>query len=293
LSQNCLLDTSAFRSLGYKRIEQLRHEGHRLHASPYTFWELLCHVSEKDFERAKGQLIGKSKLVDFLDDPRAEIERAVLPAGAPIYQRVPDMDKIYAALAALENAESLADFYRSYIVDDRGQYFAIKGCSEQAQEALQHEEDIYRGFVKSVIACFSLKTETARNASERHQRVLELVKGYEIVLARKGAMGSDLNSEVRRRTYIYFSYVLHRALKLHEDGAKEAPRNDHEDARLCLHLQIDTPCTIVTCDTRLRAAIEETIKLLPELGVLQRGIGLQVCGFELNAANHPAKAANG
>ena len=294
MNQNYLLDTSAFRSLGYERIKQLRHEGYRLHASPYTFWELLCHISEGDFARAKGQLIGKCKLVDFLDDPRAEIERAVLPAGVPPHGRVPDTDLIYASLGVLEKSKSLADFYCSYIIDGHGQLHAVKGCSEQAQKALQREEDRYLGFVKSIIEALSSGKATAKSTMDRHQCVLDLVKGYEIVLERKGAVCDELNSELRRRTYIYFSCVFHRALKLHKDGTKEASRNDHEDARICLHLQIDAPWTDVACDKRMRAAIEDTIKLLPELGVSQTGVGLQVYGLqELNAANDLAKPPNG
>ena len=48
MKYNFLLDTSAFRALSKNILNQLKNRDHKIFASPYSFWELLSHLDEKD-----------------------------------------------------------------------------------------------------------------------------------------------------------------------------------------------------------------------------------------------------
>ena len=55
---NYLLDTSALRGLSNSDLQLLVDQGVNLYASPYSYWELICHLDEPGrFKNKKAQLM--------------------------------------------------------------------------------------------------------------------------------------------------------------------------------------------------------------------------------------------
>jgi signal transduction histidine kinase len=147
MHRSYLLDTSSFVNLASQVLQQLCVHGHSLYASPYVFWERLCHLEGDDFHRSKGQLLSKFQFVKLLDDPHAHIERSLLPSGSALHDRSEDADLIYAALAALKASESLVAFYSSQLQDPKNGVGTVMDVTErrraeEERQALAHANRI-------------------------------------------------------------------------------------------------------------------------------------------------------
>lgn len=267
-----LLDTSTCRALSYIDLQNLRIAGYPLCVSPYSFWEMICHLDECSFQRQKGQF-QKFREITVLDDPRAEIERVILPRTDPISARLPDTTLISAALSALDFSDSISHFYRQTFVDDRGQVRKIENCCTLAREALKEEQKRYVRFVEKIKHV--LKSEGFFK-ERRHQAVLSLIEGYVQALVRRGAIECHARAVLEDRAYLYFGYILHRSISLYENGAISTPANDYEDGRICLHLSLSRFSHFITDDQRTRKALDQTIELLGSVRKQRRETLLRV-----------------
>jgi len=252
-------------------------QGYGLYASPYVFWELLSHLDEKeDFERYKGRLM-KFKFVGVLDDPRAEFETPLLANDFEIQGRVPDTDLIEAALAALRKSKTLDTFYSSYIRDSKNSIHQITDCAANARKVLDEEEKRYIDFVKKIMQAFSSRQVNLETDRDRHQAILDIVEGYVVRLKQRGASEAGLKAQIIHNTYIYYSYIFHRALKYFKNNKTNLFQNDYEDGYMCLHLKLDTPYCLVTNDGGTREALNETASLLNGLNEPQLRTTLEIC----------------
>ena len=141
-----LLDTSSFISISSDELEQYNSENFKIMISPYTFWELLCHLDE-NWIRKKGQ-INKCSRIKILDDPQAIIETELQLTVDRLINRLPDNQLIPSILECLSKSNSINDFYNSDFMDNKGNKRLISECSERVRKTLDEEAEKYSNFVK-------------------------------------------------------------------------------------------------------------------------------------------------
>jgi len=265
-----LLDTSAFCALPSRILQE-----HTFYASPYCFWELLTHLDEGSFDQYKGQLM-KFKYAHILNDPRAEIEVPLLIDDNQLQDRVSDEELIAAALAALQDSNSLDMFYSSYVEDSKGNLHQVSECAANVRKALGEAEQKHTEFVENIMNVFRTGQVKLETYSDYHQAILQLLEGEMIKLQQRGAVDKDLRNKLTNNSYIYYSYVFHRALAYFRKGKTKLDVNDFEDSQVCLHLRLDTPYCLVTADKGLKEALDKTSALLNQLNELDTHTDLRV-----------------
>jgi len=258
-----LLDTSAFRSLSGEVLQNLSKQDYLLFVSPYCFWEILCHLNER-FDYFKVQLM-KFKHVKVLDDPLALLYSPFLSEDFTFQERISDDDIIYATLAALRDSDSLDTLYSAYIEDSRGNIRQISDCAKRVSKILEEYEKNYIIFIKKIINIFQSAQLELKTDTSCHQYILSLIEGEVNKLKQKGALDIELIEKVIANTYIYYSYIFHRALRYFRSGTSNIEQNDYEDSMVCLHLKLQTPYCLVTADKGMRDALNKTISFLSRL----------------------------
>lgn len=251
-----LLDTSAVRCLPTSTLAEVS-QLHDLYVSPFCFWEILGHLEEHGSFDSYKSLLMKFKHVEVLDDPFANIHR--------LRERIPDNDLIEASLAALRDSTSLSDFYSKYIRDSKGAVRSLSDCAARGDEILYQEEEKYIRFLKNATQLLDSGRVRYETDAHRHQAILSLVEGWLIQLRESGVEDVSSRERLVNDTYIYFSYIFHRALRCVLTQAN-VDRNDHEDAALCLHLKLNSPINVVAADKGLRQALNLTISLISKIG---------------------------
>lgn len=251
-----LLDTSALRALPGKLLE----EG-TFYASPYCVWELLTHLDEKDFARCKGRLL-KARFTHVLDDPRAAVETPLLPHDTKLRKRVSDEELIGHILAALNDSDSLEEFYRSIIRDSNGEFRQVADCAATARKVLSEAEQRYTEFFQQIIGAFRSGDVKLTDDKDYLGAILGLLEGDVVKLQRRGATDDGLRDKLLSSYYFYCSYVFHRALTYFRSGKTKPERNDYEDGQICTHLALDTSYCLVTADKGLKDALEKSITLV-------------------------------
>lgn len=136
-----ILDTSAFRFISYKLLNRLCLEGYEFFASSYCFWEILTHIDESDkYERFRNNLM-KFQYVKVLDDAYDDLNKRVLKSSLKTQVKISDQELIIAALAGLQNSNSLEAFYGALILDSEGGNRQIDGVAQRAREYLEESEN--------------------------------------------------------------------------------------------------------------------------------------------------------
>ena len=264
MKYNFLLDTSAFRALSKKILSQLKAQNYNIFASPYSFWELLCHLDSNDkFEYYKNNLL-KFDYVQILDDPLAEFESPLLLNDNKLVERIADHELINGLLNALENSSKLNEFYSLYMKDSKGRFHLISDCATRVREFLDKEEIKHLEFSKQIIGTFESKEAKVKTLYDHNERILELINGERIYLENHGA-DKELYDEIVKGTYIYYSYIFYRALNNFKIHGIKIDKNDYEDAFICLHLKLNTKYCLITSDNGMKTAIDQTIFLINQI----------------------------
>jgi hypothetical protein len=149
VKRSFLIDTSVLRRVPSRRLEAVAGVPD-VAVSPYTVWELLTHLGDADFDRAKGTLM-KLRHVRILDDPRASIEKLVTKSSDRIHARVPDNDLAYAMLAALRDSSSVPEFYGVHIRDENGEVRQVSGCIQRLREIMATEEQRFNDLLSAIV----------------------------------------------------------------------------------------------------------------------------------------------
>jgi hypothetical protein len=266
-----LLDTSAFRALPCDTLERLAAERSLL-VSPFCFWELVSHLDEPDqFSRVKGNLM-KFRHAQVLDDPEAisivELGTEPLLAG-----RVSDDCLIYSSLAALQESDSLISFYSKRIRDSQGKVRELSECVARTKDLLRVQEERFQDFVYQIVASVKAGASTLETPWDLHRATVSLTNGWHIAQC-----GQPLNENVHalRILYVYFAFVVFCARDCLEYSRVKVNLNDYEDARLCQHVRLDIPCTIISADKRQRDRLKEIFSLLETVAVPQLKHSYQV-----------------
>lgn len=261
-----LLDTSAFRSLSKDELAQALSRRLKLTAAPYCFWELLCHLDEgEDFARAKGHLM-KFRGVEIVDKP---LDRVVAQSEPDPEKRVWSSDLVYAALAAIEEANSLKDLNRSVIKDEAGDQRALKDCVDRVRRLLAKEENRFREFMTKLIGLLQSGDVRTDAPLEKHNAIMSMVASGGTPLPDTAdldyAAGAD-EDQVVVCSYIYWGYVLHRATQLAQAGGTTCAENDFEDGQVCAYVPLDQPMRVASGDANL-------LEILTSVGAVLRAVG--------------------
>lgn len=258
-----LLDTSAFRALGFDTLARLATERSLL-VSPFCFWETISHLDEPNgFDLVKVNLM-KFRHVTVLDDPEVEV-LANPGATSLLTERVSDADLIYATLGALYDSDSLPSFYSKYIRDSQGNIRALSNCVARANDVLHAQEERFLGFVRQITDSVRAGTLKIVTPWDLHCATVSLIDGWH-----RARYGQPLNENVRvlRVLYVYSAFVVFCA-RDHLTGPPKGALNDYEDARLCQHVRLDCSCMVVSGDRAQRRRLNEVFSLLEAAAVPQ------------------------
>lgn len=267
-----LLDTDAFRALGREALFAAKEAGWQLKTSPWCFFELLCHLDEEpDFVKAKGNLM-KFRGIEIIDKP---LDRAASALVHSETARCWSSDLCYAALAAIDAAQSFDDLANSVIVDEAcNQRGPLKDVAENARRALHEAEHVFQIKMRSVIAHLRVNRRAPRSAERNHQVIMDAV------LEAKGLPLPDTPDldytiigpePVTKCAYCFWSYFLLQAIFLEESTKKDpCELNDLEDGQLCAYVPLDEEMWVVAGDKKLRARLSETRDLLKAVGLGER-----------------------
>ncbi len=282
MQPSVLLDTSAFQALATSRLEAASKYA-SLYVSPFCFWELLTHLEDDErFRRVKGNLM-KFRHVVVLDDPHAVVYRLVLRSSDKVHTRMRDGDLVCAALAALDDSASTKEFYERFIQDESGQNHQIAGCVSAVRGWLQIEENRFQTFLQKIAATVRAGEVRLIGTSDYDQGVQDLTNGWWLQIRDKANQAPAIYDQFTRKTYMYHSYLLHRAREYVSRRMDVIDPNDFEDARLCLHLGLDDFTAIVTNDVGLERCLKASLEALNGMADATRHMQLQVwdtCDFE-------------
>ncbi len=255
-----LFDTSAFIALSADHLE-VASQSADLRASPFCFWELLTHLEEAGrFQRLKGNL-KKFRYVTILDDPDAEVHRTFLPSSHSVHSRVRDGDLADAALAALDRATSVAEFYGGVIRDEAGAFRLISDCISRVRAELDNKENKFQAFLEKIVAVRRSGSLPLVTDSDYDRAVDDLARGWWLHLqGGKGENSANFQQFVGK-TYLYYSYVIRRACEYAENRNpnRKIDKNDFEDARLCLHLGLTNFTAVVALDGPLHRCLSASL----------------------------------
>ena len=231
------------------------------------------------FKRVKGNLI-KFRYVEILDDPSAAIEREVTLKHDAVHDRPEDGDLIYASLAALMASESVAEFYGKQIQDSKNQIHSISRCVERVGEILQKEEQRFREYLAKVMRAISEDRVPTEELADRHRGTLEVANAWWISLGERVQQSEANYTDLIRRSYMFSSYVLHRAVDYVARNTDKIDPNDYEDARYCLHLGLESQMTAVTDDRLLRHIMQDALSVVNSLQEPSWHTEVKVCDAE-------------
>jgi hypothetical protein len=251
-----LLDTSALYSLSGNEMKSLCDKGISLYGSPYSCWELLCHLDEpNNFLRMKAILL-KFQYLEILDSPQSEIEDFFFGRD---HSRTTEDELIKACLAPLQAENSLDECYSFLIRDPKGNHRQIKDVSRRAREILDELELNYIAFASKLIE--HLKTRSDIGDPNVHvDLILSLVLG-EYNKLKEGHPSIQLSGEeVIRYFYVYCGYIFYRSVWRIERGG-QVKKNDYKDANLCKHLRTNSTFHPVTDDDGILDALQRLTRV--------------------------------
>lgn len=276
MKEKILLDTSVIRASSTKNLVMLLNEGLKLFASSYSFWEILCHLDENSkFGYFKSHL-SKFKYLSILDDPfgiRAKYTKIHQPA---LKNRINDEELILGIVFVLESSDSIQHFYSSVYTDSQKKSHKIQDCALRGREILAGASDRYVGFVTKIIETIKNNNMKYQSCLDRDELILQLIGGWVRGLEDQGANNNDLGQNFTNEVYVYFSYILHQALKYLKKNNEIIDPNDYEDSQICLHLSPDSSFIFIADDQNLYESVDQTICLLHELGDENSKVTLQV-----------------
>jgi hypothetical protein len=230
-------------ALSHHDMQSLLNKGVTLYGSPYSCWELLCHLDEPEkFNKQKAELL-KFQYIEILNNPQTTIERSLSIVTDNI---IADEELIKACLGALQSSSTLKEFYSSYILDSEGNHREISDVSNRVKSKLNELEIDYVNFISKLVK--HLKTIQDLNDSQTHPNLIySLLAGEFEKLKQRQASSPILIQEVARNIWVYYGYIFYRAVH-YVQGGGSIDNNDYEDSNICKHLKTDSPFQFVTGD---------------------------------------------
>ena len=269
-----LFDTSCVQGIAGWRFAEIAPR-RDLAVSPITYYELLCHLDERDddgsaretFRRRKGQLL-KLRYFRVLDDPYAHHALSIGASDIVAPGRFEERLLLPGMLAALDASETLDDFYAKEITDQNGRLRLAKDSAEAARQELDRLE---REFTKVMAETWeglrsALEEKAEKEFSDDDLRRAIATFCVKIIHDHQEDGAAAGKPRFIERTanslFPYYGYTVARALEYALDPKRVYDVNDVEDGVICLHLDLAKPDILVTNDEGTRRCLARALNTL-------------------------------
>lgn len=268
-----ILDTLALRGMKKEEIQTIASR-RPVGVSPFSVYEMLCHLDESEPGEAAAQTFARrqgwfAKLDDLeiLHDPFAQHATAVGADSLANPSRFEDRDCTKQLVRECVQASSRNDLYRRTVRLSNGSTGSIRDIAVRAQAALKEEEQQYEAAVRNMWDRLKKHGEMSCPAKLTDNELWEWLKAVLQALRqsyeRDGVAVEALLVKIARSMYPYFGYVFERLRKYSENRAGEliVPANDTEDACIAMHMDLLAEDVLVTNDKNTRDALNTAFDL--------------------------------
>jgi predicted nucleic acid-binding protein len=268
-----VLDTSVI--IGMKRKDILAVAKRRVVAvSPFTVWELVCHLDEvrKDetpdqaFRRRKGTVVVLQSL-EMLHDPFAQHAAAVGAAQLANPTRFEDREGARQIVNCVVGAKSLAALRREVLTRPDGAKVRFGDIAVRARQALEQEELRYienaRKMWGRVVSLSGLTNPSKLTDEHLWQWLSDMLAALRGSYEQDGVATEALLLNVCESMYPYFGYLFARLRTYCPDkkGVLAIQPNDTEDGYLCMHIRLFEDDVLVTGDGPTKQALQSALAL--------------------------------
>jgi len=269
-SRTALLDTNALIGLSGDNLAAAQERGWRLTTSPWSFFERLRHLAgKKPFAEVKETLL-RSQCVEIVDKP---LDRLVAERQVVAEPHIWGSDLVREVLSKISEADSIQDFERMTFEDTAGNTRSLENSVDTISAILIREKTRFQQLVTEIIRGIRSGEVRVSTARERHQAVLDMLVAGESSF--RDAEGLDYRShasesEVLTHEYLYYAYMLLRAIAQKKISGNTCPMNDFVDGQICAYVPLDQQVVVVTADKNSIEALSEARALLADVGLGKR-----------------------
>lgn len=249
-----ILDTSAIRGISQQKLRTISRKI-PLTVSPYTALELLRHLSANEFTKYKAQL-SKLKDIEILPFPGTDFLLSSDPESTR-QDWTSVHESIRIIISHVIQATSYSQFCsQTFILGSSSKGLSLADFGGRLLVTLETLQSDYSEFIEECIkdvAGYDDESLKLLNEKLFVARVMEAMQPGFYAL-HKVAPGID-EDMYYDRFYLYFSFLMLKALRYAQKRRHATniaiDTNDYVDAYLCLHLNLRSPCTLITEDKKL------------------------------------------
>jgi len=268
-----IIDTSVIRGMPAKDLFAIATK-RRIVVSPFTIWEILCHLDEvKDGEtpeQAYARRKGHVKLlqrIEILHDPFAQHASAVGAVALANPTRFEDREMAKHIVDRIVAAPSLPDVDKEVFIYASGATSSFKDIACRARAALVQEEQQYVNNVRKMWERIKNRSGVANPAQLKDDDLWKWLSAMVTALKQSyeadGVAADTLLMKVCDSMYAYYVYLLSRLCTYSNrpDGVLSIPVNDTEDGYICMHLRLLEDDVLVSGDGKTVHALQRALDL--------------------------------
>ena len=268
--RTALLDTNALVGLNRDTLSAAQERGWHLTTSQWSFFERLRHLAgNKPFAEVKETLL-RFQCVEIVDKP---LDRLVAGRQVAAEPYIWGSDLVRDVLPKISEADSIQEFKRMTFEDKSGNERSLENSVEAICNILIKEKKRFQQLVTEVICGIRSGEVLVSTAKERHQAVLAMLVAGESSFRDAEALDYKSyasESEVLTHEYLYYAYILLRAIAQKKISGNTCPMNDFVDGQICAYVPLDQQLVVVTADKNSIAALREARSLLTDVGLGKR-----------------------
>jgi len=267
-TRTALVDTNALIHSSGDNLAAAKGRGWHLTTSPWSFFERLRHL-EEPYAKTKGNLV-KLQHVEIVDKP---LDRLVAERQGSSKPRIWASDLAKEALGRISEARSMEALKGLTMNDAAGNTRTLERSVATISSILATEKMKFQKLVSDVIRVIRSGEVQVSTAEERHQAVLDMLAAGESSFRDTEDLdyeGYASGEEILKFEYIYYAYVVLRAIAQHKAGGDTCAMNDFVDGQICAYVPLDQPIAIITADGKFREALDEVRDLLTDVGMGER-----------------------
>ena len=264
-----LLDTNAMIRISAADLAAATEMGWRLTTSPWSFFERLRHLSDKNFGEARANLL-KFQRVEIIDKP---LDRLIAKRQGDSGPRVWGSELAREALSKIPAVNSLEGFKGLTMKDAAGEARALESSVGTISSILEREKKKFQKLVTDIIRLIKSGRVPVATAAERHQAVLDMLVAGESSFRDTEGLDYEKHAtkeEILTFEYVYYAYVVMCSIRQHGLGGSTCAKNDFVDGQICAYVPLDQNAWVITADGPLNEVLFQTKSLLTEVGMEDR-----------------------
>ena len=269
-TRTALLDTNALIGISANNLATASDRGWHLTTSPWSFFERLRHLADKKQFSAVKETLLRFQHLEVVDKP---LDRLVSERQATAEPLIWGSDLVRNVLTKISKADSIQEFKRMTFEDTAGNTRSLENSVDTISGILIREKRRFQQLVTRVICGIRSGEVLVSTAGERHQAVLDMLVAGESSFRDAEALDYKSHareSEVLTHEYLYYAYILLRAIAQKNASGNTCPMNDFVDGQICAYVPLDQPIWVVTADTNSVKALTEARVLLANEGLGKR-----------------------